>query len=73
MKQSKYFKITLTERETEILKLIAMEFTSKEIADQLYISMNTVKYYRKSLIIKLEARNTAGLMCRAFKHSLLVL
>jgi len=61
-----------TKREREVLHLIADELTTKEIAQQLYISYETVQTHRKNLLIKLDARNTAGLMRRAFERRLLV-
>jgi len=62
-----------TKRETEILRLIADELTSKEIAQQLFISSDTVQSHRRNLLIKLDARNTAGLMRKAFERRLLVI
>ncbi|GAA4439675.1 hypothetical protein GCM10023188_36180 [Pontibacter saemangeumensis] len=52
----------LTKRETEILKLIAEEYSSLEIADSLSISIKTVDTHRKSLIKKIGARNVVGLV-----------
>ncbi len=52
----------LTVRETEILRLITKEFTTKEIANQLSISEFTVKTHRKHLISKLKVKNLAGLV-----------
>ena len=60
----------LTKRETEILKLIAEEYTNQEIADKLYISPRTVDTHRRNLILKLNAKNTAGLVRFAIKHNL---
>jgi len=58
-------------REIEVLHLIASEFTSKEIADTLYISRETVNTHRKNLMLKLGARNVAGLIRRAFEYKIL--
>lgn len=63
--------ISLTRREKEILKLIAMEYTGKEIASELHISINTVETHRKNLLRKLKAKNTAGLVKYAMKHDLI--
>ncbi|MET7257120.1 helix-turn-helix transcriptional regulator [Dyadobacter fermentans] len=52
----------LTLREEEILKLIKTGFNSKEIADQLCISLNTVKNHRKNLMRKTQSRNIADLI-----------
>jgi DNA-binding NarL/FixJ family response regulator len=53
--------IQLTKRETDVIVLIAQEFTTKEIADKLLLSKHTVESYRKTLISKLNVRNLAGL------------
>ena len=63
----------LTEREIEILRLIAEEHTKQEIADKLSISPRTVDTHRHNLILKLEAKNTAGLVRFAIKHKLVQL
>ena len=60
----------LTERELEVLKLIAQEFTTQEIADRLFLSKHTVESYRKTLITKLKVRNMAGLTKYAIKLGL---
>lgn len=51
----------LTDRELEILKYIAQEYTSKEIAQQLFISVNTVETHRKNLLKKLDVKSSLGL------------
>jgi DNA-binding NarL/FixJ family response regulator len=55
-------KSSLTERELEILELIAEELNNKEIAAILFISPRTVETHRRNLIRKLKVKNTAGLM-----------
>ncbi len=42
----------LTEREMEVLRLMCKHMTSKEIADELYISENTVKYHKANMLGK---------------------
>lgn len=61
---------SLTKREREVLKLIGQEFTNHEIAQQLFISENTVFTHRKNLLSKLSARNTAGLIMSAARYGL---
>jgi len=61
---------TLTDREREILRLIALEHTSNEIAERLYISPYTVETHRKNLIQKLGVRNSAGLVKAAIRLGL---
>lgn len=49
--------ITLTERETDILRLSVKGFSNNEIAERLFIDTNTVKFHKKSLFGKLKAKN----------------
>lgn len=63
--------ISLTEREREVLKLIAEENTTQEIADILFLSKHTIESYRKNLISKLQVKNLAGLTKHALKMGLL--
>ena len=60
----------LTERETEILKLIAAGFSNKEIGDQLFISHRTVDTHRTNLMKKLDVNNIAGLISYAIKNGI---
>ena len=62
---------SLTKREKEVLKLIALEHTSQEIADILFLSKYTIESYRKNLIVKLNVRNLAGLTKYAIKLGLI--
>ncbi len=52
----------LTSREIEILKLIAMGFSNKEIGEKLFISHRTVDTHRTNLMKKLDVSNIAGLI-----------
>lgn len=61
----------LTRREKEILQLITEEMTTDEIAGKLFISATTVITHRKSLLRKLNAKNVAGLVKKAFEFGLL--
>ncbi|QLG44366.1 response regulator [Costertonia aggregata] len=63
--------VNLTEREIEVLKLIAEENTTQEIADKLFLSKHTIESYRKNLISKLQVKNLAGLTKHAIKIGLL--
>lgn len=69
-KESSSVSPDLTERELEILKLIAEGFSNKEIGDKLFISHRTVDTHRTNLMKKLEINNIAGLIRYAIKHSL---
>jgi len=58
----------LTEREKQILKLLCQEKTTKEIADEVYLSDRTVEKIRKNLANKLEVKGTVGLVKFAIKN-----
>jgi DNA-binding NarL/FixJ family response regulator len=61
----------ITRREQEVLDLIAEEHTTQEIAEQLFLSVSTVEKHRMNLCIKLEARNSVGLLRKAIKFGLI--
>lgn len=61
----------LTDRELEIITLISLEYSGKEISDQLFISMNTVETHRKNIMKKLDAKNSISLVKYAIKHKLI--
>jgi DNA-binding NarL/FixJ family response regulator len=61
----------LTEREIEILKLIAEGYTNKEIGEKLFISHRTVDTHRTNLMRKLGTNNIAGLIGFAIKNKLI--
>lgn len=62
--------VLLTRRETEILRLIAEEYTNQEIADKLFISLRTVETHRLNISQKLDVKNTAGLVREAYLRNL---
>ena len=64
-------KYKISRREKEVLHLIAWERSSKEIAQALFISEHTVLTHRKNLLTKMDVRNTAGLVRRAFEIGLM--
>jgi len=68
--QDGIFFSSLTEREIEILRLIAQEYSTKEIGSQLFISVNTVETHRKNLMRKLKVKNAIGLALYAHKYQL---
>ena len=63
-------KKSITKRELEILQLVVKEFTTKEISEQLTISINTIDTHRKNIMRKLEVKTTIGLVKYAIKHDL---
>lgn len=69
-KQEEVNNIRLTKREEEILKLIAREFTTPEIAEKLFIAPSTVETHRRNLIAKLGVKGTLGLVRKAVEMGL---
>ena len=61
---------TLTQREREILKLIAEGYKNREVADYLCISLKTVEKHRSNLIKKLDLHNAAALTAFAMEKGL---
>ncbi|MCE7065743.1 LuxR C-terminal-related transcriptional regulator [Dyadobacter sp. CY326] len=55
-------KSNLSSRESEILKLLAEGFNSKQIADQLFISVNTVRNHRANLLRKTNSKNVIQIL-----------
>lgn len=70
-RKRRYIGVPLSPREHEILCLIALGSTSKEIAAKLFISAATVETHRTNLMSKLGVRNVAGLVLYAFQNGLL--
>lgn len=60
----------LTRREKEVLQLIIKEMTTHEIAETLFISINTVETHRASLLQKTGSKNIAGLVKVAIEKGL---
>jgi len=61
----------LTTREQEILRLICLELTVKEIADRLSISENTARNHRVNIMEKIDVKNTVGLVKYAYEAGLI--
>lgn len=59
----------LTKREKEILALIASGLTNPVIAEQLFLSTDTIKTHRKNIMRKLDVNNTAGLVKYALENT----
>ncbi|TND10598.1 MAG: LuxR family transcriptional regulator [Bacteroidetes bacterium] len=53
---------SITRREYDVLRLIAREYSTKQIAEELNISIPTVETHRRNLLRKVEVKNTAGLV-----------
>jgi two-component system response regulator NreC len=63
--------IPLSPREIEILKLFATGKTTKEIADQLFVSIKTVGTHKQHILEKLELKSTTDLVKYAIKYKLI--
>ena len=60
----------LTDREREVLRLVADGATNREIASQLYISQNTVSFHMKNILAKLHLKNRAQAAAFAIRSGL---
>lgn len=60
----------LTDRETEILRLIAREYSNKQIGEKLFISERTVETHRKNIFRKTNTSTIVGLIRYAFEQNL---
>jgi len=63
--------VVLSERESEIIVLIAEGYTNAQIAEMLFLSSHTVGTHRKNIMAKLGVRNTAGIVMYAVKTNLI--
>lgn len=59
---------SISQRELDVLRLVAMGFLNKEIADKLNISMNTVLSHRKNITSKLGIKTVSGLIFYCITH-----
>ncbi|MEI9918847.1 MAG: response regulator transcription factor [Bacteroidota bacterium] len=60
----------LTDRELDVLRLIAKEFSNKEIGDKLFISERTVETHRKNIFRKTKTSSLVGLIKFAYDHKM---
>lgn len=63
--------LELTERELEIIHLIANGFSNREIGEKLFISHKTVDVHRTNLMKKLNVNNVASLVKLAYQQGLI--
>ena len=61
----------LTERELEVVQLLAKEYTNDKIASKLNISFRTVETHRRNIMQKAKAHNLAGLLKYAYSRGLI--
>ncbi|WP_116787537.1 response regulator transcription factor [Flavobacterium psychrotrophum] len=63
----------LTNREREIIRLICLQYSTKEIADMLFINYRTVEGHRNNLLLKTQSKNMAGLVLYSLRKDILSL
>ncbi|KAA3438129.1 response regulator transcription factor [Rufibacter hautae] len=61
----------LSRREAEVLQCIHEGLSSKQIADKLFVSLNTVNNHRKNMLLKTKTSNTAELLNYSIKHGVI--
>ena len=61
----------MTEREKEILELVAEGIGNKEIGERLFVSVRTVETHKTHILDKLGLKNTAELIKYAIKHNII--
>jgi DNA-binding NarL/FixJ family response regulator len=66
-------KIDITRREKEIMELISLGFSNKEIADKIFVSISTVDAHRYNILKKMEVKNTAEMITKAIKLKLILI
>lgn len=64
-------KIELTRREKEIIELISLGLSNKEIAEKIFLSTSTVDAHRYNILKKMDAKNTAEMITKAIKLKIL--
>jgi DNA-binding NarL/FixJ family response regulator len=60
----------LSEREIEILRLVCMQKSAKEIADELFLTHRTVEGHKNKIFAKTSAKNNAGLVIYAIQNQI---
>ena len=60
----------LSTRELEVLRLICLQKTAKEIGDELFITKRTVEGHKNNLFLKSETKNIAGLAIYAIQNNI---
>lgn len=61
----------LTERELDVLRLMAAGFTNKQVAQSMHLAEGTVKNYVSTVLLKLNSRDRTNAVLRALHHGIL--
>ncbi|MGZ4090016.1 MAG: LuxR C-terminal-related transcriptional regulator, partial [Bacteroidia bacterium] len=64
-------KINITKREREIIELISLGYSNKEIAEKILVSISTVDAHRYNILKKMEVKNTAEMIMKAIKMKII--
>lgn len=70
-KKEEESKVYFTDREKEIIQLIAKEYSNAQIGEMLFISERTVETHRKNIFRKANTKSAVGLIKFAFEHKLI--
>lgn len=63
--------ILFSPREMEVIELVCRDYSSKEIADQLYLSNRTIESHRNNIMEKMNVKSVAGLVAFAYTNGLI--
>ena len=63
-------KFNLSERETEVFKLVLEGYSNREIAQELFISIETVKAHMTSILYKIGVEDRLGIFLKLFNKSI---
>ena len=63
--------VPITLREKEVMKMIALAYSTKHIASHLQLSVKTIEKHRSNLMRKLALQNTAAVTLYAVRHKLI--
>lgn len=69
--ESRLEKAGISKREYEVLELMARGFSNQEIADKLFVSLNTIKTHSSNLFLKLEAKRRTQAIQKAKELNLI--
>jgi len=64
-------RISISKREAQILNLISLEFSDREIGEKLCLSHHTIHSHRKNLMEKFNVRKSIGLVRKGFELGIL--
>jgi LuxR family maltose regulon positive regulatory protein len=63
--KQEFFMDPLSTREIEVLKYMGEDLSNQEIADHIFVSINTVKTHVKNILLKLEVKNRSSAVKKA--------